>query len=119
MKRDMGLIREILLQAEASPTGFVGEIDIDGRDPHEVNYHCYLIGDAGLAVVKDQTDLKSPGPEARIHYLTSAGHDFLDAAREPRRWQQARERLQKAGGEATIRVWTDLLTKMLRETLDL
>lgn len=42
--------------------------------------------------------LGSGGPEAIPQNLTWCGHEFLDAAREPTRWEEAKEILHKAGG---------------------
>lgn len=70
----MDLIREILLTVESHSHGFAPqEIKIAGYSEDQIAYHSYLIGDAGLAVTADTTDLESTGPEALIKHLTSAG----------------------------------------------
>jgi hypothetical protein len=53
MKRDMELIRNILLAVEASPTAWapsaVQELQMEGYTEEEVGYHALLIIEAGLA----------------------------------------------------------------------
>ena len=89
MKRDMDLIRQILLTAEAYPSGFAPQIEIDGYTQEEINYHAFLLGEAGLAKVNNVTHMGSKSPEAIIVNLTWSGHEFLDAARGKTIWNQA------------------------------
>lgn len=117
MKRDMDLIRTILLAVESNPHGFAPQdLEIEGYSKQEVAYHSYLIGDEGLAVTADTTSLGSSGPEARIVNLTSYGHNFLEAAREPGRWSQAKEIVDVAGG-ASIKIWMSVLTDLVKQSL--
>jgi hypothetical protein len=76
------------------------------------------MGEAGLVNAIDVTHLGSPGPEALISSLTWQGHEFLDAAREPSRWQQAKAIVAKAG-EASIQVWIAVLTDLVKKNLGL
>ena len=55
MKRDMDSIREILLAVEAHPCGFAPSIEIHGYTQEQVGYHVFLLGEAGLAVVSNET----------------------------------------------------------------
>lgn len=49
MKRDMDLVRKILMALEDNPTGyFKDEMTIDGYTEEDVGYHCYLLLQAGL-----------------------------------------------------------------------
>jgi Hypothetical protein (DUF2513) len=50
--------------------------------------------------------------------LTWAGHEFLDAAREPSRWEKARDLVLKAGG-ATLPIWQQLLGNLLQKQIGL
>jgi len=48
MKRDMDLIREILLEIEKLPPNTeTGEFPIEGWKPEEINYHIRLLCQAG------------------------------------------------------------------------
>jgi len=119
MKRDMDLVRQILLAAEANEHGLVGgNPDIDGYTDEQVAYHVYLMNEAGLVQAADTTSMGSDSPEAMLNHLTWSGHDFLDAAREPSRWQKAKEIIAKAGG-ATFQIWLAVLTDLVKKGVGL
>jgi hypothetical protein len=117
MTRDMDLVREILLAVERHPHGFAPDnLNIDGYNDDQIAYHAYIMGQAGLIEVADSTNLGSSGPEALIKNMTWEGHEFLDAAREPKRWAEAKTVLHKAGG-ASFKIWTAVLTELVKKGL--
>lgn len=119
MKRDMDLVRSILLVVENEPGGFVrSNLSIAGYSETVIWYHCYIMGQAGLLEIAITTDLESTGPEALPQNLTWFGHEFLDAAREATRWEKAREMIRDAGG-ASIQVWMDILTDLVKKGVGL
>lgn len=119
MKRDMNLVRTILLKVESAPHGFAtANLQIEGFNEEQIGYHSALLIEAGLADGVDFQCQESESPQAQINRLTWAGHEFLDAAREQGRWNQARELLEKHGG-APIQVWTGVLTKLVLNSLSL
>ena len=120
MKRDMDLIRKILLVAESDVHGFATEkaIEIDGYTQEEIGYHVYLLGEAGLAKVIDMTFDQSASPSARVLNLTWEGHEFLDSSRENHIWNQAKDAIGKLGG-ASIQIWTSLLIAYAKKELHL
>jgi hypothetical protein len=98
LKRDLDLIRDILLAIEAEPHGQRrGPIAIPNRTAEEVGYHCHLLLEAGLARGTATSHLASASPSAMLTGLTWEGHEFLDAAREPTRWDQAKSIVSKLG----------------------
>jgi len=118
MKRDMDLIRAMLLAIESESSGFAPKIEILGYTEEQIGYHASLLGEAGLAKVVDVTSAGSKGPEAIVTRLTWAGHEFLDAARENQRWNQAKDLISKIGG-ASIQIWMDVLTELIKKRLGL
>ena len=118
MKRDMDLIREMLLAIEVHPSGFAPKIEIEGYTQEQIGYHATLLGEAGLAVIHEVTGLGAKSPDARIVRLTWAGHEFLDSAREKQIWNQAKDMVKKVGG-ASIQVWLILLTELIKKQLGL
>ncbi|MBI2752962.1 MAG: DUF2513 domain-containing protein [Betaproteobacteria bacterium] len=117
MQRDMELVREILLALERHPHGFAPDnLGIKDYSEEQVAYHAYIMGQAGLIEVADSTNLGSSGPEALLKNMTWEGHEFLDAAREPQRWAEAKTLLHKAGG-ASFKVWTVVLTELVKRGL--
>jgi hypothetical protein len=85
VKRDMELIRKLVLALEGAPTGYApDDLEIEGYTDEQVGYHAHLMIDAGLATGSDTTHMGSSSPEAMLTSLTWAGHEFADAARTRR-----------------------------------
>ena len=87
MKRDMALVRTILLALEASrdnePASVALPRDVD--DLH-MNYHVRLMKEGGLIHAIEIS--RSMSTTAWVpHTLTWAGHEFLDAVRDADVWQ--------------------------------
>ena len=96
MKRDMDLIRQILLDLEESGayTNWM-DIDIEAYSPEQMDYHLELLVEAGLISVASSERGRSRQLPVRI---TWAGHEFLDAARDESRWQTVTGSAAGTGG---------------------
>lgn len=119
MKRDMDLVREILLEMEKSETGRVGKIEIEARSEHEIAHHMHLMKEAGLVKGPTITTMSSAGPEAMATSITWEGHEFLAASRDPGVWQQAMTKAKSIGGTLSIPVLVQLLTTIAKQKLGL
>jgi len=120
MKRDMELIRKMVLTLEDTSGGFApAELHIDGYTDEQIGYHAYLMIQAGLATGSDVTDMGSSGPEAILTSLTWAGHEFADAARDETRWKKAMGIVKEKSESVTLAVLTQLLTALMRGALGL
>lgn len=105
MKRDMELIRLLLLQQETDEK----PPDLDKYDERLVVYNLALMKDAGLidaAIVEDHTGFPSG---ASVIRLTWAGHDFLDATRNQTIWNKAKEVMLKPGISWTFSLLLEFL----------
>ena len=99
MKRDMDLVRKILLRMEDESNGhFDGRIYLEGYTADQIGFHVYLMIEAGLIEGVDATTYDSQGPEAIPSRITWFGYDFLDACRDEGRWKKAKEIFDRAGG---------------------
>lgn len=89
MKRDMELVRKILLAVEDADNDPMVWIDLEirGFSPHVVSYHVQRLTEAGLLEATDLSD--DSGSDWRPSSLTWAGHEFLDAARNDTVWNKA------------------------------
>jgi hypothetical protein len=118
MKRDLELVRRILLDIEDNRETSGGHSSwsslVDAGYPAEaIHYHVQLLHDAGLI----HADELVPGqwwPER----ITWAGHEFLDSARNDKLWNEAKRRVEKELGSAPFRVVHDLLIRMANESLE-
>ena len=114
MKRDMDLVRQILLEIEKQPfSGGWIDLSIEGHTPEGISYHVMILHEAGLV---EALDLSSSGNiKWKPTSLTWEGHEFLEAARDNFRWKKATSTvLEKAGG-ITFGVLKQMLTKLMME----
>lgn len=120
MKRDMNLVRSILLVLEAHEHGYAPqEFRIEGYSDEQVAFHVYLMGQAALLRATDVTVASSRSPKAIPHSLTWDGYEFLEAAREPSRWQAALKTLGNKGAAVTFDILKALLVDMIRREVGL
>ena len=119
MRRDMELIRKIVLAIEDHPNGTAPELQFDGYDSSQIGYHSYLMVESGLAIGCDVTILDSLGPEWIINHLTTAGHEFAESARNEYVWDEVREEMKRKGFvSASIDIVKRMLDKQIRKRLD-
>ena len=120
MKRDMELIKKILLRLEESPKGLETDLSNDGYTSEQITYHSYLLIQGGLAEgERFYTHDGSPHPKAILSNLTWQGHEFVDAARNDSIWKKAMERVKERSDAIPIGVLTMLLTSLLKAQLGL
>jgi len=115
MKRDMNLIRLLLMQCE----GEEPKPDLSAYTEEQQVYHAALLVEAGLIKGDVLEDGEGEAKGAVMIRLTWQGHEFLDAARNDAIWRKAGERIKKAGVQVTISVLEELLKKLLKEPLGL
>lgn len=98
MKRDMELVRKILLAVENSQTDTL----IDGYDDDTIKYHKALVIEKGLAdgsVLKSNTEIPAA---VGLVKLTWSGHDFVDAIASESNWAKVKVFLKDGGKQLTI-----------------
>lgn len=121
MKRDMNLIRDILLALEAESSAFAPEsLQLEGYSDEQIGYHTLLLVEAGLVEGVKTSSFDSDSPSASATRLTWSGYEFLDAARDKNRWQEALRIVQeKGGGAVTIGTLTQLLSALAKQAMGL
>jgi hypothetical protein len=115
MKRDLTLIRKMVLAIEDAPAGFAPELQFDDYTDVQVGYHAYLLIDAGLAKGADVTSMGDQSPQAIVSHLTWAGHEFAEASRDEGRWKKAAGQVAAKGGSITLGVLKELLISYMRQ----
>jgi len=90
----------------------------EGYTEEEINYHAFLLGEAGLANVSVITTFGAQSPQGKIVRLTWQGHEFLDASRDNQIWNQTKDKINQIGG-ATIQIWIVILTEFIKKKLGL
>jgi hypothetical protein len=99
MKRDMELIRELLLAIEAidSPDVFQATSKLQVNSTREdMIYNLKLMVDAGF-LLADPLDTLVGTSDILIRRMTYEGHEFLDSARSESIWSAAKETITKKG----------------------
>lgn len=120
MKRDLDLIRKLLLAIEAHEHGlFQEELVVDGYTEEQVGFHIYLIGEAGLAKVVENTHIHSQSPSAFPLNLTWAGYEFLEAAKDETLWGKAKTHVIKPTGGVAFGVLVEWLKAEAKSRLGL
>ncbi len=117
MKRDMDLVRALLLKLEDLEQGAGGiylyeysELIVDGYTEDQVVYHLDLLVEAGLIDQGGNGALS----EFMFRRLTWEGHDFADSVRSEEIWQRARKGALAAGG-FSIELIGDLAKGFIRK----
>lgn len=116
MRRDMDLIRTILLNVEDHPL----VLSTDSYNPtwttQELLYHAKLIDQAGLAEVafikKDDTVAC-----ACIGELTWQGCDFIDTVRSETLWAKVKTTIATSLGSASFNVLTQVASRLALDQL--
>lgn len=111
MKRDMDLIRKILVVIETTPPSKIPIIE--GYTSEQIGYHVYLMMQAGLVEGVEITSQVDQYPIAIPTQLTWEGHDFLDACRNESVWNKAKETLKSIGGDVPLTVVKALLVDII------
>ncbi|RLI51233.1 MAG: hypothetical protein DRP09_19445 [Candidatus Thorarchaeota archaeon] len=98
MKRDMELIRKILLQIEKAPyqhTNDTVNLEIEESTNDKINYHVLLLAEAELIEA-----ISFSGDDRVICFptrLTWKGHEFLDLSRNEKIWNKVKSFLGEKG----------------------
>lgn len=120
MQRDLDLIRKILLAMEQREHGFVqDELVVEGYSDEQVGFHVYLLGEAGLAKVVENTNVLSQSPSALPLHPTWAGYEFLEAAKDETLWGKAKEKVIKPAGGVAFGVLVEWLKAEAKARLGL
>lgn len=118
MKRDMELIRKMVLAVEDHHEATApNPLRIDGYSDEQIGYHAYLLVESGLAKGIDFTNLESKGPEYLITRLTADGHAFAEHSRPQSIWSKAITTLGDAASTASINTFKALLERFFMSQL--
>ena len=110
MRRDMDLIREILMATEANR-----DIDTTGFSAEEVWNHVRLLKQGGY--IDALVAAHQPPFPFKIFALTWDGHEFLDAMRDDTLWKKAKENVLKPGASWTAKLLFDWLKVEIKQRL--
>lgn len=119
MKRDMDLIRHLLLAVESNDDldseGHIlsddpADFELENVTPSQLRYHQVLLLEGGLL-------RGSVGMTTVISGMTMRGHDFLDSIRDPLLWEQTKKAASEAGG-FTLELLGDLAKGFIKTQIE-
>jgi hypothetical protein len=120
MTRDMDLVRQILLWAEAQSTARLNRNpEIAGYSEPQIDYHVHLLWQAGLVEALDISSSSRPGPAALITSITWAGHEFLAAAKNETVWNKAKSKVLTGGVSFTLEILKEFLVQAAKDQIGL
>lgn len=122
MRRDMDLIRNLMIALEALPespggvhqlTPGEGVLAINPYAEDDVAYHLKLIVEANLI----RTFEAGYGGDVLFDRLSWAGHDFVDSIRSPEVWAKTKTGAEAAGG-FTVDLLKDLAKGLIKKQIE-
>jgi len=112
MKRDLELVRELLLALENEQAHFdstipltIGQppLALPGRSNQEIAYHIRIMTQGDLISMGGIDD---DGVTIHKYYgFRWAGHEFLDDVRDPEIWRKTKAAAGKVGGASIGFIW--------------
>ena len=119
MKRDMDLIRKILINLENQEGPIrASQLDIPETNKEDVIYHAVLMNDAGLIKGKDFTADNYPRVlDVFIERITWEGYDFLDSARNEKIWKEVVKTVGDKVGTVAFEVFKALLVEVSKKAM--
>lgn len=103
MKRDMDLIRRILLTAEALPYGEDFQ-SLEGVSEEQFVTHALWLKEAGLVNAVGMAGSGSAARYAIVSGLTWDGTEFVSAMADDSLWEKAKEKFMKPGISFTLEI---------------
>ena len=121
MKRDMELVRTLLLYFEDKPSDRVIQVaEIDGYDAATIKYHQVLLYDAGLLNCEPIKTERGRLLDVWPSELSWQGHEFLDKVRAPFIWDEVKREIESKGlVTASLDILKALADKAIRKKMEL
>ena len=119
MKRDMELVRLILLKIEEEyRSTALYNLKIDGYDIETIAYHCKIMNEAGL--ISDYKAQYSGNEiwEFGVGPLTWEGNDFLDKIRDNSHWKKVKDIITHKGLPLVIETIKTISSTLLTAALN-
>ena len=120
MKRDMDLIRNILLRIEERSDVPPKKLYIDDfadlhNDMFVISLHIDLMCDAGLVEIFDVNIEHDGLKDFAVSRLTLAGYEYLDAIRNRKVWGNVKKKIEFLGGAGLDIIKQVALKELARE----
>lgn len=118
MKRDMDLVRTILLAlADSDEPLWSTSLVTDEYSRDVIGYHFLILDEAGLIAASVKAAGDDPYYIAVASHLTWEGNDFLDAVRDESIWKRVRSTIGKITGGASFEVFKTVASSLALDAI--
>ena len=118
MKRDMDLVRTILLAlADSDEPLWSTDLVPDDYSRDVIGYHFLILDEAGLIMANVKAADNDPYYIAVASRLTWEGNDFLDAVRDESIWKRVRSTIGKITGGASFEVFKTVASSLALDAI--
>lgn len=118
MKRDMDLVRTILLAlADSDELLWSTDLVTDEYSRDVIGYHFLILDEAGLIMANVEPAGDDPYYIAVASRLTWEGNDFLDAVRDESIWKRVRSTIGKITGGASFEVFKTVASSLALDAI--
>lgn len=114
MRRDMDIIRKIILAVRDSAGPVNSVVGVSGDD---FAYHAQLLEEAGLITAALQANNKQIARAAVIYRLTWSGQDFADSIVSDTLWNKAKENVFKPTASWTFGILIEYLRCEIKRSI--
>ena len=114
MKRNMDLIREILLAIEEQHEyGPVYGLSVQGYSNNQIAYHCQLLYEHGFIDSYDDLSGEEEALDIAVGGLTWEGADYLEEIRYNTRWGKVKKTMKEKGIPLTVEFVKETINTMV------
>lgn len=118
MKRDMELIREILLEMEKSEHPLKAEVFATKEKPKKiVAYNMELMEEAGLVKLMKQAGDNDPYYFIQVQKITWEGYDFLANVRDDEVWKKVKLKIAQIAGDVSFSIIKNVAVQIVSQNL--
>jgi Hypothetical protein (DUF2513) len=115
MKRDMELVRELMLAIESQDGDNDTDFELAGYNESQIDYHLELLIEAQFVVGEVHHLQGGYRPVIRIGRLSWEGHEFLDNACNEPVWKKAMSIITEKGGSVSVGVLMQVLASAAKQ----
>lgn len=115
MKRDLDLIRHILVTIESSDSNKLSIEDFvtDEYPPEQIAHHIRLLLDVDYIEATEVSTLGCPYRQFLIRRITMDGYEYLDSVRDPKVWSETKSKLAQATSSISLDIIKTVASKVI------
>ena len=119
MKRDLDLVRQLMLQIEALPAAPPVQYRMSEIEDPALLAHLEMLIEAGLVNGRISRSQGARGDVISVSGLTWHGHEWVEMVRSQSLWNEVKSAVLDGGGVLTFELTRAMATKLLRARLAL